>query len=84
MICSHHVNLEISRLFAGDFVQLTQSKSKLLCEYYCLPLWDTSVNFFLPLRKNHRFKEDEEWGQPLSNFKIKDLQKTKLTSSVLK
>ena len=39
-----------------------------MCEYFHLPLWDNSVNFYLPLRTNHRFKDDEEWRQLLSNF----------------
>ena len=50
-------------------------------EYSCLPLYDTSVNFYLSLRTNHWFKKDEEWGNLLSNFKMKDLQKTKLTTN---
>ena len=55
-------------LFATDFGQVTPAKSKSLCEYSRLPLWDNSVHFYLPLRTNQRFKYDEEWGQILSNF----------------
>ena len=59
---------DLKVLFTGDFGQLTPPESNLFCEYSRLLLWDNSVNFYLPLRTNHLFKDNEEWGQLLFNF----------------
>ena len=43
-------------------------KAKPLYEVKHLPLWDNSINTFLPLRSNHRFKHDKHWGDLLQRF----------------
>ena len=39
--------------------------------YQCknLHLWDNYVNTYLPLKSNHRFKQDKHWGDILSKFR---------------
>ena len=60
-------NLQV--LLAGDFAQLPPPKSTPLYNCKKLDLWEDHVNTYLPLKSNHRFKEDEHWGEILSKFR---------------
>ena len=64
-------------LFSGDFSQLPPVEgTSLLAQDF--NLWRDSVNTFLELRTNHRFKDDPEWGAMLQTLRNDGLSKSQV------
>ena len=59
---------DIQVVLAGDFGQLPPPKCKPLYDLKNQSKWEDSVNTFLVRRSNHRFKDDEHWGELLKRF----------------
>ena len=56
-------------VFAGDFSQLPPVQAAPLYTIDDLEMWHEWVNTFLELNGNHRYKDDEEWGEILQMFR---------------
>ena len=65
-------------MFCGDFSQLPPVMGKSIISKTSYSLFYEKINVFVGLQANHRFKNDEIWGNILSTMRTKILDKNSL------